>query len=180
MTGMIANRRIDRLVYDGHVKVVQRELVFMTPDDTYKVQRDVVQVPDVVVIVPEVDGLMLAINQYRAPLNRWITEFPAGGIDEGETPLQAAKRELAEEVDLQSDDWVELGKFSSSEGYSTEQATLFLAKNCQPHKGEYERVDEEKWASTLFVDYIDNDNRFTGAKGHLAYELARQELLGAH
>jgi len=40
----------------------------------------------------------LVISQFRPPLNTWSIEFPAGLIDEGETPEQAARRELAEET----------------------------------------------------------------------------------
>lgn len=40
----------------------------------------------------------LVISQFRPPLNAWSIEFPAGLIDEGETPIEAAKRELAEET----------------------------------------------------------------------------------
>lgn len=40
----------------------------------------------------------LVISQFRPPLNCWSIEFPAGLIDEGETPEEAAKRELEEET----------------------------------------------------------------------------------
>ena len=40
----------------------------------------------------------LVISQFRPPLNTWSIEFPAGLIDEGETPEEAARRELAEET----------------------------------------------------------------------------------
>lgn len=54
---------------------------------------------DVVIIVPFLDKeTLVMIKQYRYPLNKVLLEFPAGHVEKGESPLQAAKRELREET----------------------------------------------------------------------------------
>lgn len=55
----------------------------------------------VVVPVTEATGSLVLIRQFRVPLGRDVVEFPAGLIDDGETPEQAAVRELAEETGYQ-------------------------------------------------------------------------------
>jgi len=55
---------------------------------------------DAVVIVPMLGNKMVLIKQYRPPLGDYVIEHPAGLIDEGETPLEAATRELKEETGL--------------------------------------------------------------------------------
>lgn len=177
MTGMIVSHTFDDYLHNGHVQLIERSIVAETPTETLRFKREVVKVPDVVVMVPEWNGFLAVLNQYRAPLNRWINEFPAGAIEEGESPLEGAKRELREETDLESDEWIELGTFSSSEGYSTEQATLFLARNCRVVKHGYVRKEEEAHTYKMYVDYKQDGHRFHGAKGQLAYELARPILL---
>lgn len=50
-------------------------------------------------IVPiTVDGRLVLLRQYRYPIRMTMTEIPAGGVEDGEDPLDAAKRELVEEI----------------------------------------------------------------------------------
>lgn len=61
----------------------------------------------------------LVISQYRPPLRAWSIEFPAGLIDEGETPEEAARRELEEETG-----------YVASESMSQRYSTLFTYSRC--------------------------------------------------
>jgi len=54
--------------------------------------------PSVVLIPIEADGRVVIIRQYRAPLDRRTWEFPAGRVDDGESPEDAARRECEEEI----------------------------------------------------------------------------------
>ena len=51
---------------------------------------------------------ILLVRQYRLPADRYLWELPAGRLDPGEKPLQAARRELAEETGYQARNWKKL------------------------------------------------------------------------
>lgn len=73
---------------------------------------------------------VLLIRQYRHPIRTRDWELPAGLLDlEGEDPLEAAKRELAEEVDLEAGEWSDLAAFYTSPGGSNELLQVYLAKD---------------------------------------------------
>lgn len=78
------------------------------------------------------DGRVALVRQYRYPLDDVICELPAGAIEQGESPLDAAQRETAEEAGLASDDWTELGSFWTMPGRGDERGHLFLARDATP------------------------------------------------
>jgi ADP-ribose pyrophosphatase len=74
-------------------------------------------------------GAVTLIDQYRHPLGRRLWELPAGLLDSGdETPLAAARRELAEEVGLAASEWVTLVDVAVSPGFTDEVVRVFLAR----------------------------------------------------
>jgi ADP-ribose pyrophosphatase len=84
------------------------------------------------VIVPLDAGDVILVEQFRVPLGRRCIELPAGLIgddagSEGEDPLAAAKRELAEETGYAAATWRDAGEYFSSPGMVTESFTLLLA-----------------------------------------------------
>ena len=98
----------------------------------------------VAILAIDDDGRVLLINQYRQPIATRDWELPAGLLDvEGEPPLDAAKRELAEEADLVASDWTELARFHSSPGGSNEVITVFEARGLSAAPAVHDRTDEE-------------------------------------
>ncbi|HEX3807070.1 MAG TPA: NUDIX hydrolase, partial [Gaiellaceae bacterium] len=74
--------------------------------------RDVVVHGPAVAIVPvDVDGFVTLVRQQRVPVGGPMLELPAGGVEEGESPLETAKRELREETGLHGGEWVEAATF---------------------------------------------------------------------
>ena len=59
---------------------------------------------------------ILLVRQYRLPAEKYMWELPAGKVDEGEKPMQAAKRELAEETGYKARKWTKLVSFFASPG----------------------------------------------------------------
>src|SRR5438270_9344086 len=64
---------------------------------------------------------ILLVRQYRLPADSYLWELPAGKVDEGEKPLQTAKRELAEETGYKAKKWTKLASFYVSPGYVQER-----------------------------------------------------------
>lgn len=79
--------------------------------------------PPFVLIVGVDDDHFILSRQYRYPLHQVIVELPGGGIEPGETPLQAAKREFQEETGFTAEHWTKLGNF-----LNPNVATVFLAE----------------------------------------------------
>jgi 8-oxo-dGDP phosphatase len=92
--------------------------------------REVVEHLGAVAVVALDDaGAVVLIHQYRHPLGRRLWELPAGLLDSGdETPLAAARRELAEEVGLAASDWTTLVDVAVSPGFTDEVVRVFLAR----------------------------------------------------
>jgi 8-oxo-dGTP pyrophosphatase MutT (NUDIX family) len=98
----------------------------------------------VAVLAIDDDDRVLLINQYRQPIKQRDWELPAGLLDvEGEEPLEAAKRELAEETDLVAEHWSPLITFNSSPGGSNEAIHIFEARGLSAAPHVHERTDEE-------------------------------------
>ncbi|HEX8890837.1 MAG TPA: NUDIX hydrolase [Pyrinomonadaceae bacterium] len=79
------------------------------------------------VLAIEDDSIYL-VGQYRYPLEQYSWEIPEGGCPEGEDPLDAAKRELAEETGLRAESWEQMGTAHLSNSVSDEIAIWFLAR----------------------------------------------------
>ena len=90
----------DQLLVEGHVVSMFRS-EFRAPNGE-AFSREVVRHPGAVSVVPLLDdGDVVLVRQYRAPLDQFLLEIPAGKRDvAGEPPEETARRELAEEVGL--------------------------------------------------------------------------------
>ena len=82
------------------------------------------QPPAVVLVVQDGDEIVL-VRQYRPGAQLEVLELPAGSIEDGESAVEAADRELAEECGLAVDGWTEIGQFWAAPDYSTEFVRVF-------------------------------------------------------
>jgi ADP-ribose pyrophosphatase len=121
-------------IYEG--KMVRLE-VLTVQQDGKELKREVVRhAPGVAIVALQERGdikrqghQVIMVEQFRPALGREVLEIVAGLVDEGEMPLEAAKRELREEVGLEADDWVELGSLYTSPGFTDEKITFFFARD---------------------------------------------------
>jgi uncharacterized protein len=85
-------------------------------------------VPRAVFVVPITErGEVVFVRQYRHPVRDWTLEVPAGSVEDGELPLEAAVRELCEEVGGRARDWQHLTRFYSSSAHLSLRSDAFLA-----------------------------------------------------
>lgn len=129
-TGAVWNIRRDRFEYGDDGSTIVREYVDHTGAVAILVQDD--------------EGRVLVIKQYRHPVRSRDWELPAGLLDQaGEEPLAAAKRELAEEADLEADTWEHLVSFNTTPGGSDEKLVVFHATGIRATAEAFAREAEE-------------------------------------
>ena len=107
------------LLYDG--RIVRLEL----QDNKWEIVR---HADAVAILVLDTQGRMLCVRQPRRAVGQHTIEAPAGLIDPGETPVQAARRELQEEAGLDAEMQL-LTRFYASPGFCDEQIYLFRASD---------------------------------------------------
>ena len=92
-------------------------------------EREVVAHPGAVAVIAHDDRHLYLVRQPREAVGEErLLELPAGKLDvEGESPLEAAKRELREEVGRTAAQWRQLKRFYSSPGFTDEEVWVFLA-----------------------------------------------------
>jgi ADP-ribose pyrophosphatase len=95
--------------------------------------REIVEHEDCVAIIAldDADNILL-VRQFRKPVEKDLLEIPAGGIDPGETPEDAVRREMREETGFLPQKVEKLGGFYSSPGFCTEYLHLYLAADLVP------------------------------------------------
>ncbi|HWE48287.1 MAG TPA: NUDIX hydrolase [Bryobacteraceae bacterium] len=116
----------------------------------WRMKRSVVRHRGSAVMMPvDENDRVLLVRQYRLPANQLLWELPAGKVDEGETVLQAAKRELGEETGLHAKKWKKLVSFFPSPGYVEEKMTIYLATELT--QGESHPMDDERIEARWFT-----------------------------
>ena len=108
-----------------------------------KTTREVVEHSDCIAVVAiDEQGNLLLVRQFRHAVDRFLLEVPAGGIDPGEDPIDAVRRELQEEIGYFPRRIDKLGGFYATPGYGTEYLHCFLATDLVPARLVAEDTDE--------------------------------------
>ncbi len=132
-----------RTVYDG-------KLIDVTVERWGEHEREIVEHPGAVAIVAiDRDGMLTLVRQRREAVRTELLELPAGTLEEGETPLDCARRELEEETGLTGGTWREVTAFYTTPGFCRERMHLFFAEGLERGEASPES-DEElevvRWA----------------------------------
>lgn len=143
-----------------------------TDPSGFEIRRSIVHHPGSAVMMAVDDRKrILLVRQYRLPARQYMWELPAGRLDEGETPLQAAKRELIEETGYRAKQWKKLVTFYASPGYVAEKMTIFVATGLTEGRAEPmedERI-ETRWFKAKEIDEGIRTGKIIDAKTMIGY-----------
>jgi ADP-ribose pyrophosphatase len=147
----MSDKRIEPLggetIFEGHTFDVCVER--FRHEDGEVVTREFVRRQDAAAIVAYDDEHVWLVRQPREAILQYTLELPAGRLDvDGESPLQTAQRELAEEIGREADEWESIAAYYPSTGYTDEIVHLFAAtglreSDVEPDPGE--RIEIVPW-----------------------------------
>ena len=116
--------------HDG--RLFRVEVLSYADEKGRQVKREVVRHPGAVVILPvKADGRLVLIRNYRIAVDDHLWEIPAGKLERGEEPLDAAGRELREETGYTARSIRKLGAFHTSPGFADELIHAYVAEQLE-------------------------------------------------
>ena len=127
-------------IYKGRVFVVEKHQI-LSPDGQHSTREIVVHNGGAAILALDQNNFVPMVRQFRLAAGKCILEVPAGKLESGETALNCARRELAEETGCKAHKWISLGGAYPTPGYSSEQIHLFLARDLE--KGKLDLDDGE-------------------------------------
>ena len=145
--GRVARVRVDRFRYD----------------DGREAEREIVEHPGAVAMVAHDGERLYLVRQPREAVDeRELLELPAGKLDEeGEEPLDTAKRELAEEIGKGARNWEHLTSFYTSPGFADEECHVYLATDLYDERAE---ADETERIEIVEAPLVDLDEVIAGCR----------------
>jgi ADP-ribose pyrophosphatase len=158
-------------------ELIRTPIFYVTQDvaldpDGFEIKRAIVQHPGSAVVMPVDDKKrILLVRQYRLPALKYLWELPAGRVDAGETPLQAARRELAEETGYRARKFQKLAVFFPSPGFLAEKMTIYIAHGLTEGKRtpmEDERI-QTRWFSAKEIDGLIRSYKIIDAKTQIGF-----------
>ncbi len=140
--------------------------------DGFEIHRSIVRHPgSAVMMAVDHNSRILLVKQFRLPAEQYLWELPAGRLDPGESPLEAAKRELREETGYEAKAWSNLAEFWASPGYVAEKMNIFLAQELT--EGKQEPMEDERieirWFSRHEMGEMIRAGKIIDAKTMIGY-----------
>jgi ADP-ribose pyrophosphatase len=158
-------------------ELIRTPIFWVTEDvafdpDGFEIKRAIVQHAGSAVVMPVDDKKrILLVQQYRLPVKKSLWELPAGKVDDGETPLQAARRELAEETGYRAKKFEKLAAFYPSPGFLAEKMTIYIAHGLTEGKKtpmEDERI-KTRWFTAKEIDGLIQSYKIIDAKTQIGF-----------
>lgn len=150
-------RRTEQLHSDSWVVGLRRDEVVQPDGGT--TSRLVLEHPGAVIVLAiDDEERVFCLRQYRHPAGCRFVELPAGVLDTGpsEAAIDAARRELREEAQLEATHWTPLLTVYSSPGISAERMQIFVAQGIAPaDRGSFRLEHEEADMETGWVPFDD-------------------------
>lgn len=117
--------------------------------------REYIRHPGAVAVLPILDdGSLVLVRQFRYPVGRVLLECPAGKLDPGETTLDCARRELAEETGYTAREWAFAGEIHNAAAYSSESIWLWFARGLEAGP---QRLDAGEFVEVVTLDAAELD-----------------------
>ncbi|MBQ6731306.1 MAG: NUDIX hydrolase [Bacilli bacterium] len=167
-----------KVVYDGKIFTVTKDDVLCQNGE--KAIREIVHHRGGVGILFKVDDKFIFEKQYRYALEEEIIEMPAGKLEEGEIPLEAAKRELLEETGYRPLEMIHLGDSYPTPGYSSEVIHLYY---CPKAAKEVRHLDSDENIDLIYftleeIEKLIAENAIKDSKTVAAIYLYKSKILG--
>ncbi|TGA98180.1 NUDIX hydrolase [Sporolactobacillus shoreae] len=178
MDGLTETRTESKEIFKG--KIVHLFLDKVSLPDGRSASREVVKHPGAVAIIAADDeGKLLLVRQYRYPMNKILYEIPAGKLEPGENPDDAARRELEEETGYQCEEMKKVSSFYSSPGFSDELLHVYFTHSLISGK---QHLDEDEFLEVYAVtleeaEHMVEDHRIADAKTVYAVQYMRLRSL---
>jgi ADP-ribose pyrophosphatase len=117
-------------VFSGRLIEVQKVTVKLPNGST--TDREIVEHPEVIAVLPLLDdGRVVLVRQFRKAAEKVLLEVPAGGVEAGESPEDAVRREMIEETGYRVGSVKKLTSFYTSPGFTTELMHLYEARGLE-------------------------------------------------
>jgi 8-oxo-dGTP pyrophosphatase MutT (NUDIX family) len=135
--------------------------------------------PGVSVLPLDDEGFVYLTQQFRYAVGRESTEAASGGIDEGETPLEAGRREALEELGIEADEWIDLKAIDADTSIVFCPAHQFLARGLKFREPSREGTEEMQTIKVKFDEAVAMvlDGRITHAPSCVLILKAKQYQL---
>lgn len=138
----------------------------------YLATFEMIKHPGAALIIPFLSkDKVIMLRQLRPVINSYIYELPAGTLDENESPLACARREIIEETGYSAKKVTLLGKIYPVPGYSTENIAIFKAEGLKekPRVAEKDEVIESKIFNKSEVRRLFRNGKMVDAKTICAF-----------
>ena len=145
-------KRTRKIFENDFFKVFEDEVI--QPDGKDGKYATICFVGGVSVLPLDDDGFVYLTKQFRYALEREDLEVVSGAVED-EEPLAAAKREAREELGIEAEEWIELGKIENDTSITNSRAHLFLARRLTFGKPEREGTEQIETVKMKFDEALD-------------------------